>query len=312
MFFLCANYLLVYSTAYAKDICDGPEIKSNEMIKFVLLEADTLFSFCLQTLKGLSLNSMGEMLFQYTLNGVKRFTALRALDLGDCSIKVSGNTRTCQALRQRIVGLFSSFTNLLRLDLRFSDLKGHLDSVLDALSVPLQYLNISACEVEESDLRNLSKCKHSKSLKEIHLNSLVYRGQIDTPTPILNCLENLVTNIVVAAVQSNNIDESSSEQLCRIISKSSTLKIMDTLYNELNEEALLQLTRSACQCESLSILTINTQPMLAEDQETLVSRREHLQRKVQEILDVHNRDDITMVVVAMGVESVENEIYVDA
>ena len=246
---------------------------------------------------------MGDMLFQYILKGVERFTHLRALDIGDCSVSVSGNTRTRQILRQRIVGLFSKFTNLARLDLSYSDLQGHLVTVLDALSAPLQYLSISGCAVEEYDLLYLSNCKHSTSLKEIHLNALVYRGRIDTPIPVLNCIEQLVSTAVVVAIQSNTIEQKHVDQLCNIVSKSTSLKILDTLYNQLTEEALLQLTENVCKCTSLRVLTLNLQPMVTEEHAALMTSRQNLQRKVQEILHRNNRRDITVVVVAMGVES---------
>ena len=249
------------------------------------------------------------MLFQYILKGVERYTSLQALDIGDCSVSVSGSTRTRQALRQRIVRLFYTFTNLLRLDLRHSDLQGHLRTLLDALSLPLQYLSISGCAVEEDDLRYLSNCKHSTSLKEIHLSDLVKRGLIHTPVPVLNCLEHLISTVVVAAIQSNNIEQKNVEQLCKIVSKSSSLKALDTLYNLLSVEAVLQLTQRACECTSLRLLAINLQSVLGEQQDAVVNKRLELQRKVQQVLHRNNRSDITVVVVAMGMAAVQHEYY---
>ncbi len=244
---------------------------------------------------------MEDMLFQYILRGVQRFTALQALDIGDCSISVSGSTRVREALRQRIVGLFSSFTRLVRLDLSYSDLQGHLGTLLDALTVPLQYLSIAGCAVEESDLVYLSGCKHSASLKEVHLNALVQRGQIGTPEPVLTCLQRLCSShLVVAAIQSNNIDASCVEQLCSIVSGAACLKILDTLYNLLDVEDVLKITHSACKCASLRVLTVNLRPVM-EEHEVIVANRLELQGKVQDILKRNDREDITMVVVAMGV-----------
>ena len=251
------------------------------------------------------------MLFQYILKGVERFTSLRALDIGDCSVSVSGNTRTRELLRERIVGLFAKFTNLIRLDLSYSDLQGHLITLLDALSTPLQYLNISGCAVEEFDLIYLGNCKHSRSLKEIHLSALVQRGRIDTPLPILNCLKQLVSTTTVVAIQSNEIEGDFAEQLCQMVSKSESLKILDTLYNLMSEEMLMQLADKACECTSLRVLTVNLQPVLTDDETAVVSRREMLQSKIQEIMHKNNRTDITVVVVAMGVEPVQHEHAID-
>ena len=250
------------------------------------------------------------MLFQYILKGVERFTSLQALDIGDCSVSVSGNTRTRQVLRQRIVGLFSKFTNLFRLDLSYSDLQGHLVTVLEALRVPLQYLSIAGCAVEEYDLVYLGNCKHTTSLKEIHLNALVHRGKIETPVPVLNCVETFVTTTVVVAVQSNSIEQKHVDQLCRIVSKSTSLKVLDTLYNLLTEEALLHLTEGICRCASLRVLTLNLQPVVAEEHATVVTHRQNVQRKVQQVLNRNKREDITVVIIAMGIESVQNEHYV--
>ena len=163
-------------------------------------------------------------MFQYILRGLERFTSLRALDVADCNISVSGNTRTRQVLRERIVGLFSKFTHLTRLDLSYSDLQGHVTTLLDALKTPLQYLNISGCAVEAYDLIYLGNCKHSKSLKEIHLSALVQRGRIETPEPVLNCLEQLISTAVVVAVQSNDIEGPYAQQLCQMLSKSKQFK----------------------------------------------------------------------------------------
>ena len=261
---------------------------------------------------GLSLSNMEDMLFQYILKGVERFTSLRALDIGDCSISISGNTRTRELLRKRIVGLFAKFTNLIRLDLSYSDLQGHLITLLDELRTPLQYLNISGCAVEEYDLMYLGNCKHSKSLKEIHLSALVQRGRIDTPMPILNCVEQLISTVTVVAIQSNDIEGNTAEQLCQMVSKSESLKILDTLYNLMSEEMLMLLAERACKCPSLRVLTVNLQPVLTDDEAAVVSRRQMLQSKIREILHKNNRSDITVVVVAMGVESVQNEYAIDA
>ncbi len=254
------------------------------------------------------MSSWDGVVFPYLLKGLERFTSLHALDLGDCSLALSENTGTRFLLRQRFVGLFSQLTRLTRLDISYSDIRGHLSTLLDVLSVPLHYLSVSGCDLEVADLTYLSSCKHSASLKEVHLNGLVHRGNIDSPDPVLNCLEQLcAAGVAVAAIQSNDIEGHRIETLCRILSTSSHLKILDTLYNLLDEDALLELAQRATLCASLKVLSINLRPLVDHQPDEIVARRTQMQQKVEEIMQRNSRCDITVVVVAMGVEEDDSD-----
>ena len=73
---------------------------------------------------------------------------------------------------------------------------------------------------------------------------------------------------------------------------------------------LLRLTEEASKCTSLRVITVNLQPVLTDEREVVAERRQDLQTKMGEILNKHDRSDITAVVVAMGVEPVENDYAV--
>jgi hypothetical protein len=254
-----------------------------------------------EVLQGLSLNNMEDMLFQYILRGVARFTKLRALDVGNCSISVTGKTRVRTALRSRIMYLFGTFTQLTRLDIRKSELTGNLGELLNALNTPLEYLNISGCNLNEEDFTYLAKCKHTKSLKELHVSSLVPRGDLESPECVLACVEAMQETLNVLAIQNNEIGDDHVGRLCNMMSGFKKLRLLDTLYNFMGQDSLLRLVEAATKCASLHCMAINLLPIFGSDMDVM-ERRLSFQHKCEEVLERCHRRDMSLVVVAIGIE----------
>lgn len=254
-----------------------------------------------QILFGLSLNNMEDMLFQLILRGVARFTKLRALDIGDCSISVIGKTRVRTALRNRIVYLFSTFTDLCRLDLHKSELTGNLRELLEALPRSLEYLNLSSCSLQDEDLQYLADCKHTASLRELHLSSLVRRGEIESPDSILQCIQAFTPQLSILEVQNNEISDEHIGTLCDIICQFKHLKLLDASYNFLGQESLLKLVEAAAKCQSMQCTAINLLPIFGSDQDIL-DRRSAFQIKCEEVLHRCARRDLSLVIIAIGIE----------
>ena len=241
------------------------------------------------------------MLFQYILRGVARFTNLRALDIGNCSVSITGRTRVRVALRARIVYVFGSFTSLQRLDLRKSELAGNLQELLNALRLPLEYLNLSGCQLALEDLAYLSNCKHTSSLKELHVSSLVRRGEIISPDSILDCVETMASNLSVLELQNNELGNDQVDRLCNLLPKFHQLKMLDTLYNFMSQESLLRVVESSTRCKSVHCLAVNLLPVFGNEA-AVMERRVEFQRQCEELLSRHQRRDITLVVIAIGIE----------
>ncbi len=244
---------------------------------------------------------MEDMLFQYILRGVARFTKLRALDVGNCSISVTGKTRVRTALRSRIIYLFGTFTQLTRLDIRKSELTGNLGELLDTLTTPLEYLNLSGCTLNEEDFTYLSRSKHTKSLKELHVSSLIRRGDVQCPESILSCVESMQETLQVLAIQNNEIGDDHVGRLCSMLPRFKKLKLLDTLYNFMGQESLLKLVEASTTCPSLHCMAINLLPIFGTDQDVM-DRRISFQHKCEEVLQRCQRRDMSLVVVAIGIE----------
>ncbi len=244
---------------------------------------------------------MEDMLFQYILKGVARFPNLQALDVGNCSISLTGRTRVRSALRSRILTFYRSFTQLTRLDIRKSELTGNLEGLLDALQTPLEYLNISSCSLNEDDLRSLSQCRHTHSLRELHVSSLVHKGDLKTPDCILDCVENMTDNLVVLEIQNNDIGNDHHDRLCELVLQFKQLKMLDTLYNMMSQSSLLTLVKACAQCASLGCLALNLLPVLGTG-ELVLERRRAFQKELEDALLRWERRDLTLLVVAIGIE----------
>ena len=241
------------------------------------------------------------MLFQYILRGVARFSNLRALDIGNCSVSITGRTRVRVALRARIVYVFGAFTNLTRLDLRKSDLVGNLQELLNALRLPLEYLNLSGCHLALDDLNYLGNCKHTDSLKELHLTSLVRQGEIVSPDSILDCVESMVSNLAVLEIQNNEIGNNQVDRLCDLLPKFQNLTLLDTLYNFMSQESLLRVLEAATRCQSIHCMALNLLPVFGNEA-AVMGRRVEFQGQCEELLSRHQRLDIALVVIAIGIE----------
>ena len=264
-------------------------------------------SLCvLQVLQGLSLNNMEGFLFQYILSGVARFQGLRALDIGNCSISVVGRTRMRSALRMRIVNLFSKFTQLCRLDLSKSKLKGELGKILEVLQYPLEYLSLDYCTLDKEDTHYLGHCRHTCSLRELHMKHVLgVEGGCLQPRDILDCLENMTGNLVVLDLQNNDMHDGEEclPRLFTLLPKFSQLYILDTLYNYLQEDMLLKLVTACTHCKNLSYLALNLIPIFG-DQEEVARKRENFEGRCNQVMEANRRTDITLYVMAIGVAAI--------
>ena len=244
---------------------------------------------------------MDDETFQGVLNGVTRFSHLKALDLGNCNICVTGRTRVRSLLRARIVNLFSNFQCLQRLDLRKSELIGNVSTLLETLKTPLEYVNLSGCHVGEEDLTYLGNCHHTSSLHELHLSSLVRKGEIVASHGLLECVSHMTENLVVLEIQNNEIGNDQIETLCNLVPKFKKLKMLDTLYNFMSQESLLKLVKACANCPPLHCLALNLLPIFGSEQAVL-ERRLAFQQDCEHVLLHCKRQDMTLLVVAIGIE----------
>ena len=241
---------------------------------------------------------MGDLAFQYLSDVVSKFQHLHALDIGNCSIDITGTTRVRTDLRSRMVNLFSSFSHLGRLDLQKSILSKCLTDLLDALTSPLVYLNLNSCGLDEQDLQYLGNCKHTESLCELHLSGL--NKNSFTPQTLLKSLSNF-KNLMVLALQNNSINGGDIGHLCDLIGRLPKLRSLDTLFNFLEQEKLLEMVRAAALNRSMQCMTMNMAPVMGNEEQVQTQRR-IFSEKCERLLKSQNRKEITLIVLAIGIE----------
>lgn len=208
-----------------------------------------LFFFCLQTLEGLSLRQLEEGIFFMVSPNLKKFSRLRSLDLQDCNIYLQeGKTRSRTIGRAIMVRTLSCFENLVRLDLSFNYLLGCLGEILDALKLPLEFLSLRNCDLNEDDLECLANSKHALSLQELNLSKICQFSIYDNDRISSNNLFKVVfcfKNVKLLNLAQNHFQDSSIPSFCEKLPQNlKKLQYLDIAGNVLTEDSTLQICKA--------------------------------------------------------------------
>lgn len=99
----------------------------------------------------------------FSRRNLQQFSSLSKLSVANCRLNM-----TDRDTRDEFVTGLSKLKHLNRLDLASSDISEHLEQVLESVvGKPLEYLSISCCRLQVSDLDSLASSKHSRSLKDL-------------------------------------------------------------------------------------------------------------------------------------------------
>lgn len=206
-----------------------------------------LFFFCLQTLEGLSLRQLEEGIFFMVSPNLKKFSRLRSLDLQDCNIYLQEGKTRSRTIGRAIMTL-SCFENLVRLDLSFNYLLGCLGEILDALKLPLEFLSLRNCDLNEDDLECLANSKHALSLQELNLSKICQFSIYDNDRISSNNLFKVVfcfKNVKLLNLAQNHFQDSSIPSFCEKLPQNlKKLQYLDIAGNVLTEDSTLQICKA--------------------------------------------------------------------
>lgn len=180
---------------------------------------------------------------------LKKFSRLRSLDLQDCNIYLQeGKTRSRTIGRAIMVRTLSCFENLVRLDLSFNYLLGCLGEILDALKLPLEFLSLRNCDLNEDDLECLAISKHALSLQELNLSKICQFSIYDNDRISSNNLFKVVfcfKNVKLLNLAQNHFQDSSIPSFCEKLPQNlKKLQYLDIAGNVLTEDSTLQICKA--------------------------------------------------------------------
>lgn len=225
------------------DLAIGEEVMDS-LAPFIVLKGQDI-----NTLEGLSLRQLEEGIFFMVSPNLKKFSRLRSLDLQDCNIYLQeGKTRSRTIGRAIMVRTLSCFENLVRLDLSFNYLLGCLGEILDALKLPLEFLSLRNCDLNEDDLECLANSKHALSLQELNLSKICQFSIYDNDRISSNNLFKVVfcfKNVKLLNLAQNHFQDSSIPSFCEKLPQNlKKLQYLDIAGNVLTEDSTLQICKA--------------------------------------------------------------------
>lgn len=135
----------------------------------------------LQNLYGFGVDKLLGHHLEHILPNLQSFgETLTFLDFSGNLVDFSPNLHSASMT----VEFFKSLKNLTRLDLSFCKLKRQLKRFLSVIKNGLIFLNLSNCDLSETDMIYLSSCHHCETLRELNLNE----NNFSTSTSSLCCL----------------------------------------------------------------------------------------------------------------------------
>ncbi|KAK6167482.1 hypothetical protein SNE40_021499 [Patella caerulea] len=287
-------YIQVSSLQIRSDLQIGEQILDSLAPFIVLRGQDT------QTLDGICLSQLEENIFFTIVSDLQKFVNIRFLDIQECSIYLQkGKTRSRTQGRSKLVSLFSSMVNLKRLDISSNYVLGCLGEVLDALSIPLEYLNISGCDIDEDDLDSLSKSHHAKSLRELNASKLTHFSMFDisrvSQTYLLKTMRHF-PNVCVLNLAENNLADAIIPEFCVTIKEClKYLKVLDLSANILNMDSLITITQTCAKLKSMQKILVTCANGLWDVALAPLDNLDHqqeLKQKLLKVLEMSGRTDI--------------------
>ncbi|XP_045180954.2 uncharacterized protein LOC123540200 [Mercenaria mercenaria] len=258
-------------------------------------------------LDGLSLRQLEEGILHIISPDIMKFTNLHSLDIQDCNLYLQeGITRSRTVTRSRLCNMLSSFHHLHRLDISFNFLIGCLGELLDALKMPLDYLSVRGCDLNEMDLNNLAKSKHAPHLRELNISKLcsfsIYESDRIAPMSILRTMKHF-PKMTLLNLSQNHLPDSGVKELCEILTNNLVcLKGLDMSGNIMQFESQLELAKACAEIPKMQWVRLTCMNNVLN--EGILMDNNQIGAMYEKLLDVmksRGRDDICVDVVRLSV-----------
>lgn len=296
-------YVTVSNLHIKSDFCDG-NLLTDSLAPFVVFKGQQS-----KLLDGLSLHQLEEGVFFLVLPDLQCFTHLRSLDISDCNIYLQeGVTRRRRSTRTLLCETFQCFTSLCRLNLSFNFLIGCLGEVLESLRMPLEYLSIRGCDVNDSDLVSLGESKHAASLRELNMSKLchfsIYDNDRISPGNILKVVKNFPQMTLLNLAQNHLSDTNVKDFSCDTLIHMTRLKGLDISGNILALDSQVELARACAHVPSMQWLRLTCMNSTLNDAMFLhnleLGNMEDVGGKLRNEMKSLGRDDIVVDVVRLS------------
>ena len=236
---------------------------------------------------------------------LRPFVNLTALSLPCCNLTLrEGRTRSRTVARQQITQTFRCLPRLKRLDLRQNCFAGCLPELLGALQTPLEYLNISECDIYDKDMEQLANSIHAESLQELNLSRTCgyYFGHMVSASvmTLFMCLPSF-KNLVVLHLEENHLTENKVNDICHMMKSKHKLKAIDISNNLLKKDMVQTVIECGVDLPGLQYLKVPYYNDILGIIQVGGEERIQFEQAIKSLLNKKRREDLNVQVSPISV-----------
>lgn len=200
-----------------------------------------------------------------------------------------------------MIETLNCFPNLTRLDLSFNYLLGCLSEILSSLRLPLEFLSVRGCDLNENDLTSLTNSHHASHLEEVNLSKVcqfsIYDNDRISPVFLLKTTRHF-KNVKILSLAQNHLPDTSMIEFCDILRQDlKYLKLLDITGNILTEENLVEVTKAIGDIPTMQKFRLTSTTNLLEEGVMPLHGANHpeeMEKKLLSVLAALGRNDIVV------------------